>query len=172
MIKKYPNPNPNGRALVDCAICGERKEHSAKGMCKHCYKKQYVPKTIICVSCNRKTPHHAKGMCKTCHMRLFHYNKILDYNARKKFGISIEKYQELTKTCASCGFSKIVELHHLDANKENNAESNLAPLCPNCHKMIHHHEFYEEILQNLSAKYEIINYRPRRLNNEYGKTLY
>jgi 5-methylcytosine-specific restriction endonuclease McrA len=39
--------------------------------------------------------------------------------------------------CAHCGFGvpEILEVAHLDGNRQNNALENLAILCPNCHKM-------------------------------------
>lgn len=36
-----------------------------------------------------------------------------------------------------CGFDKIVAVHHIDENKENNDPRNLIPLCPNHHEMVH-----------------------------------
>lgn len=39
--------------------------------------------------------------------------------------------------CAVCGFDKIVAIHHIDENKQNNNPSNLIPLCPNHHEMVH-----------------------------------
>ena len=39
--------------------------------------------------------------------------------------------------CAVCGFGipQILEVAHLNHNRKDNALSNLAVLCPNCHKM-------------------------------------
>jgi hypothetical protein len=39
--------------------------------------------------------------------------------------------------CAHCGFGipAVLEVAHLDGNRGNNELSNLAILCPNCHKM-------------------------------------
>ncbi len=39
--------------------------------------------------------------------------------------------------CAYCGFGvpEILEVAHLDGNRQNNAVGNLAILCCNCHKM-------------------------------------
>jgi hypothetical protein len=48
--------------------------------------------------------------------------------------IAFETYDPL---CAHCGFGipSILEVAHLDGNRENNDPGNLAILCPNCHKM-------------------------------------
>src|SRR5262249_12260821 len=43
--------------------------------------------------------------------------------------------------CTCCGFNKwplILQLHHIDKNRENNSLENLTVLCPNCHRALHH----------------------------------
>lgn len=160
----YPNPNPNGNKLVDCVACGIRKEHHAKGMCYPCYKKQWGPKKIKCKNCGRIRPHHSFGLCNTCNTRLNHYDKVLAFNAKKNFGLDLQTFKELTKECVSCGFKKIVEVHHLDSNNKNNSMENLVPLCPNCHKMIHSYAYFKEILDKLSTKRYCVNeIVPRKL---------
>ncbi|MCX7012017.1 MAG: HNH endonuclease signature motif containing protein [Candidatus Sumerlaeota bacterium] len=39
--------------------------------------------------------------------------------------------------CAHCGFGipAVLEVAHIDGNRENNDPNNLVVLCPNCHKM-------------------------------------
>jgi len=47
------------------------------------------------------------------------------------------------RRCMECGWDKVnpksgkcpVELEHIDGNSENNDESNLKLLCPNCHSL-------------------------------------
>lgn len=41
------------------------------------------------------------------------------------------------KQCIVCGEDKIVEVHHLDENSENNVPENLVPLCPTHHQYCH-----------------------------------
>jgi len=48
--------------------------------------------------------------------------------------------------CSVCPFDKVIEVHHLDENRENNEIKNLIPLCPNHHRMIHVPEYKQEIL--------------------------
>ncbi len=163
-MKRYPNPNVNGRVLIDCTECGERKELHAKDVCYKCYKQKWKARNIECKNCKRILPHKALGLCASCHNRLHHYDKVLSYNKRKYFGISLEQYRELTKECIICSFSKIVELHHLDGDKNNNSKENFIALCPNCHKMLHSHQFYKEILQILKTKGILQEgFKPRRL---------
>src|SRR5437764_8246678 len=48
--------------------------------------------------------------------------------------LAFNRYDPL---CAHCGFGvpAVLEVAHLDCNRSNNDISNLAILCPNCHKM-------------------------------------
>lgn len=41
------------------------------------------------------------------------------------------------KSCVVCGEDKIVEVHHIDENHENNDPHNLMPLCPTHHQYFH-----------------------------------
>lgn len=161
----YPKLNPNGAKLVDCLGCGKRTEHHAKGFCYSCYKKQWQPLKVICKNCGRLRNHHSYGLCNTCNTRLNHYDTVLSYNAKKQFNLDLKTYKELTKACICCGFNKIVELHHLDSDKKNNFKENLVPLCPNCHKMIHSHAYFKEIITKLEEKgYDLKGFAPRKLN--------
>lgn len=161
--KTYPNKDPNGSPLVDCKLCKKRVEHHAKGLCYKCYKKQWKPPIIVCKSCGRERPHKAFGLCDGCHMRLHHYNVVKSSNAKRDHKISLELYQKLTKECISCGFNKIVELHHLNLNRENNDSKNLIGLCPNCHKMVHSYDHIEEIKNNLKKKgFNVSDIKPSR----------
>lgn len=47
-------------------------------------------------------------------------------------------------SCAICGFDKIVAIHHIDMQKSNNDPTNLIPLCPNHHEMVHS-KYHEEV---------------------------
>ena len=53
-------------------------------------------------------------------------------NYRKK---AFENYPPI---CAYCGFGipEVLEVAHLNGNRENNTPKNLVILCPNCHKMM------------------------------------
>lgn len=58
-----------------------------------------------------------------------------DYLKRVNYRkLALDEYEPI---CAVCGFGilAVLEVCHLDHNRGNNALSNLAILCPNCHKM-------------------------------------
>lgn len=139
--------------LIKCKNCKKEVEHHAKGMCYNCYKKfAWQPKKIICKRCKKQKVHHSQGYCSSCYNFLFHYDLIKEHNYRKWHNLDLETYRKLTKSCNVCSFDKIIELHHIDGNRENNSEKNLVGLCPNHHKMIHMFEFREEIFKILKEK--------------------
>lgn len=140
------------RKVIICKKCNEEKELHAKDLCFKCYKQGWKAEKIVCKSCGRLRPHQAFGLCGGCHSRLHHYDKIKRYNAKKYHNIDLDTLIEFTKSCVSCGFTKIVELHHLDGNTKNNTANNLVGLCPNCHRMIHNYKFFKEIVNNLKKK--------------------
>lgn len=47
-------------------------------------------------------------------------------------------FETYDPVCAVCGFGikDVLEVAHLDGNRSHNQASNLAILCPNCHKML------------------------------------
>jgi len=168
-----PKLNPNERPRVKCKRCNEIKEHRSQGHCYNCYKKYiWKQKKIICKSCKRERNHHSHGLCSGCNMRLNHYDVIHRYNTKKYHGIELEYYREVTKQCDNCGFSKIVNIHHLDGNTRNNNRKNVIGLCPNCHKMIHMYKHFEEIKAGLAKKgFDISMVHPSNYVNHRDKNL-
>jgi len=60
----------------------------------------------------------------------------LELNKRVNYGeLARATYHPI---CVYCGFGieEVLEVAHLDGNRENNDVGNLAILCPNCHKML------------------------------------
>ncbi len=55
------------------------------------------------------------------------------------------------KECVVCKESNIVEVHHLDENKNNNSPENLIPLCPTHHQ--YWHSRYKEQIEEIISKY-------------------
>jgi len=139
--------------IKKCLNCQLEKEHHAKGLCYACYKKtHWTPKTLPCTRCGRELPIHAKGYCASCYNYLFHADKNRAYHHRKSKNIDLKTFRQVTKSCAICGFDKIVDIHHLDFNKKNNAKGNLIGLCPNHHRMINNPKFRQEVITALSQK--------------------
>jgi len=136
-----------------CKKCGKEKEHHAKGLCYACYRNiAWDPPVGICKRCRRKMLIHAKGLCKGCYNFVFRSDHIKTYQYKKQYELDLETYKKITKVCDICGFDKIVDLHHLDENKNNNSEENLIGLCPNHHKMLHDFRYRKEIRNKLIEK--------------------
>jgi len=134
-----------------CDNCGKDCIKHAKGMCTTCYKKlAWRPKLRECERCKRMLPHHAKGHCAGCYNYVFHLERTKAGQYKKHHNIELETYKKITKSCLICGFDKVVDLHHLDENKKNNSESNLAGLCPNHHKMLHDFKWRKETIDELN----------------------
>ena len=133
--------------------CKEEKEHHAKGLCYACYKKlKWQPKFSICKRCQQKRNIHAKNLCVSCYNQLFHLEKNKEYNQRKTNNIDLKTFRKVTKSCALCGFNKIVDFHYIDLNKKNQSSKNIVGLCPNHHRMVHNYNFRQEIFQLLKEK--------------------
>ena len=67
-------------------------------------------------------------------------------------GINIDLYKKVTERCILCGFDKVVDLHHLNEDKQDNSEKNLLGLCPNHHRMIHNFRNRAEMFNELKQK--------------------
>ena len=147
----------NGRKLykVRCHVCGEdcfkrpgdikryrstcspeclkkMKENSKVTQCSYCQKKVKKPVSQIkksksgLVFCNRS--------CSASYN-----NKITKY----KGGFSSYRDKALNtykNACIVCGYDKsikVLEVHHVDHDRDNNKVANLEILCPTCHKEKH-----------------------------------
>lgn len=63
-----------------------------------------------------------------------HYNKINSNNTYRKHAFRLLKHE-----CAICEYNeyeRILEVHHIDEDRNNSNISNLIILCPNCHAKI------------------------------------
>lgn len=148
--------------LKKCKNCGKELEHHAKGLCFNCYRKLvWKPKIIICKRCGREMPLHAQGLCPSCYNFAFNLEDTKALNYKKRYNLNLEIYKKITKQCIICGFDKIIDLHHIDQNKNNNSESNLIGLCPNHHKMIHDYRYREEIFNLLKEKGIVLPFDPK-----------
>jgi hypothetical protein len=52
--------------------------------------------------------------------------------------------------CVCCDESLIVEVHHLDGDKQNNDPRNLVPLCPTHHQYVHS-RFAAKVIKKINA---------------------
>ena len=136
--------------IKKCQNCKKEKEHHAKGLCYICYKKvNWRPQIKTCKRCKRKMSIHAKSLCAGCYNYVFHTDKNKAYHHRKANNVDLKTYRKTTQKCVICSFDKVVDLHHIDLNKENQSATNLVGLCPNHHRMIHSYNFRHELWNEL-----------------------
>ncbi|MBT3691401.1 hypothetical protein HOD75_00115 [archaeon] len=133
-----------------CKICNKEKKVNGNLVCNWCYRREiWKPKLQECPRCKRTKPHHSKGYCKACYNYVFFIDNTKAHNYKKYHNIDFETYKRLTKSCLICNFDKVVDLHHLDEDHNNNNEDNLIGLCPNHHKMLHDFRYKDEIQQQI-----------------------
>lgn len=113
--------DPKNWVTVDCAFCGskvEKKKSALAGSKSGLY------------FCNKN--------CKCSAQKIGGIREIMPQH----YGESKTDYSFARKdSCERCGYNKypIFHVHHIDRDRNNNDESNLICLCPNCH----HEEHYE-----------------------------
>ena len=127
-----------------CEVCGKPFETVPSSSKQHCcspkcmgIRRRKWPREQICMFCKKKF------MARRADIR-FCSKKCA---SRKRWHNHIPKIRDCDviprhkmKQCARCGFNKypqILERHHIDRNRSNNAINNLEILCPNCHDIEH-----------------------------------
>lgn len=113
-----------------------------------------------CINCKSllKNRHQIKYCSNKCQATEKYNNSIKDWkNGTKNGSVGVktriisaylrrylfEKYKD---KCSMCGWDKRhsvtgnvpLEVDHIDGNSENNSESNLRLICPNCHSLTSH----------------------------------
>jgi len=108
-------------------------------------QKKSIPEIakVICRTEDAVRLHAGKlGMFRSDRQLQTHFRSSDFYNAMKK-----TLGRKTTKSkCCLCGYSKYVELHHLDGNNKNHLMNNIASLCSNCHNEVEHGEHQNKIL--------------------------
>lgn len=154
-VSKMPEPqkrNPNTK----CSRCGEPiyrrpSQLAASGGRAYCSMRCYgraCRKEHPCVVCGK--PILASANKKTCSRSCANKNRTgISYNVgRPKDKVKHHRHRKrrLLKLrgakCERCGYARkeILQIHHKDRNRRNNALENLVLLCPNCHAEEHYLE--------------------------------
>ena len=45
-------------------------------------------------------------------------------------------YRAYGEKCEICGYTEVLDVHHIDGNRNNNDKDNLIVMCPNCHAKV------------------------------------
>ena len=159
---KYENIRHDDKPYYPCPICQEeqsriRYESSRQEVeCAYCKKKFIKPKARLNNS--------RSGLFFCCRAHKDLAQMVVsgeDFSEIRPdhYGTGLSNYRELAfrtykHACACCDWHediRILEVHHVDSDRENNDISNLIILCPNCHKKITLHK-YELIGRNTLKK--------------------
>ena len=114
----------------------------------------------VCERCNNEYVFIGRKLTKTFELSKF-CSRSCANNRKDWWKNNATKYTTITfnnweRKCVVCEFDKIVEVHHLDENHNNNEPTNLVPLCPNHHQMVHSKwkcEVIEQINQAVKNKW-------------------
>lgn len=65
--------------------------------------------------------------------------------------------------CAHCGFgiTAVLEVAHIDGNRQNNEIANLVILCPNCHKMLDLDLISNDIILQMRDRPKTVTWKKR-----------
>lgn len=110
----------------------------------------------LCLSCKQPLVSHSSKYCSnTCQRDYQHEIYIQEWKAGNRSGnrgintynisqhISRYLFKKFDSQCAICGWREInpvtkvvpLEIDHIDGDANNNTETNLRLLCPNCHSL-------------------------------------
>lgn len=149
--------------IKKCLVCGKtlriKPSHAKKGWGKYCSKKcqavmQVKGKWLECDYCRKKiwrTPvdlrrsNSKKFFCsRNCHCSWENKNRRIGKNSPNWiYGQTV--YRNILKrynkqvNCNICknNDERVLVVHHVDSNRNNNKPQNLIWLCRNCHCLIH-----------------------------------
>lgn len=139
----------DSRKKLICPICKTEHRNSLKNKetCSYCGKiffknlASYIGKKtnlkFCCKECKDKAQ-QIKAGSKFKEMRPNFYSD--DFSKCYRH----EAFNEYEHKCYFCGFDEdddILEVHHIDKNRDNNDIKNLMIICPNCHTKIHNYKY-------------------------------
>ena len=152
---KTPYKNRRTKVTIECNKCGYNWEitpasvmydntgYSFKG-CPEC---KYI--TVVCAECGKKFKRLKTQVDKSktglvfCSIQCGNkYKNRAVINTQNSNDYRRNAFLAYPHKCAKCGYDedeRILEVHHIDENRNNNDITNLIILCPNCHKKVSLH---------------------------------
>ena len=145
---------------INCSYCNQTFEKEKKYYqrsirektplfcCRECFNSsRNTKKCLICSECSKeflRRPseiHSDKVFCsKSCASTYKNKNRKGEFHPSFKGGSyrnkALEYYGEQCAICGNCT-KEVLEVHHIDKNRDNNELSNLKVLCANCHILVH-----------------------------------
>lgn len=143
---------------ADCFMRGSKDVRSS---CPECSKENLLKKSIEleCDYCRKKffrspskaiTKSNLHFCCRDCKDKAQRIeNNYIEMWPDHYKGGSQTQYRQLAfrnyiHECSNCGWDEdedILEVHHIDENRENNRLENLMILCPTCHRKLTSHKY-------------------------------
>ena len=130
------------------------KKHYCNINCLTDYQKKYNTKNrveVYCSNCNKKLLRTTRelnksvnkiyfcdNLCKNRHLIKRRWDKDTKVKCHKSR--RFEVINRCKKLCINCGYKddiKMLDIHHLDGNHQNNEYINLASVCVWCHNLYH-----------------------------------
>ena len=159
---------------VKCLICGKefyvKPSHQKLGWGKYCSafcrtKSQLNGKTVQCFICDKNVYRSLKDLrssksqkffcgkkCQTIWRNSVLYSGINHVNWKhgKSAYRRILRSTGKKEICTLCRIDdvRIIIVHHIDKDRENNTIENLIWLCQNCHYLVHHFNEAQARLRN------------------------
>lgn len=151
MVERYKR-KPNTK----CTVC-EKAIYKRPGLLASSEGRAFCSQSCFGKSCRREVPClicgelilgglNKKTCSRTCSNK---YREGIKYKlgrprdkAQKARALKIKLFREQGASCNRCGYNKseILQVHHKDHNRNNNAIENLELICPNCHCEEHYLE--------------------------------
>lgn len=105
-----------------------RRTELVTKICKCCEKEFKVK--------NNKYTAKQQTCSKSCYAKHFRGRNANHYSEGKSIYRQL-CFDKFGKKCLMCNEVEIIEVHHIDRNRNNNEANNLVPLCPTHHKYAH-----------------------------------
>ena len=155
--EKFHNFSTLNAEKTPCNFCNEEK--SVTGIKKHeksCYLNPL--NVTLCKVCDSPINDYrnSKGTCShSCSNKLFRRLRNKPENYSRYTTIC---WKEHKKECVVCGENKVVAVHHMNEDHNDNRVENLVPLCPT-HHIYMHSKYKEEILPKVEEYIRQFNLR-------------
>lgn len=144
----YENVARKTRAHHICPQCQEEDRQQNQVLCKcdYCGKEYYLSPSkanksefhFCCRECKDQAQRLSSGE-QFKNLRPEHYGK-----ANGLYSYREHAFEAYPHQCAICGWNEdrdVLEVHHIDENRQHNDLDNLIILCPNCHGKLTSHKY-------------------------------
>lgn len=141
----------------DCPICAieRRKKQNtlSECICAYCNQKFYRnPSKLLrsrsglyfCCREHKDLAQRLDSGSEFDQMRPLHYSTIGEEGEATLYTYRAVSFKAYPHQCAICGWKEdedILQVHHIDENRQNNKLENLIILCPNCHAKLTSHKY-------------------------------